>query len=286
MSHLTVWLIAFAITAIPLSLAVCFLIRRYRYWLAEGRKYRTQPVYVPPKPNFAACLLRSLVGRLAAFAYVGPVRIHNKRFLADRRRLLIVVNHQTERDAVVMTRVIGRRRLRYLIALNQVTASRAIWVAFTSGIAVDANAPGSVVRSTASTLAKDRNSSLMIFPEGELHPDGELKRENFHNGAIAIGRLAQRLHSGKDRVPALAVLPVYIRYERDLSRASFWQRLLLALGLNRYRLFFGERTYGCDVYLAEPRDLNLLPESTDEATSWVFEQICALQKSSRNHRVS
>ncbi|MBX9690116.1 MAG: 1-acyl-sn-glycerol-3-phosphate acyltransferase [Candidatus Obscuribacterales bacterium] len=280
---------------------LCFgfwLRKRYKFWYAEGLKYKDVS-YVPPRAGWLGRFFRWTVGRVTAFLFLGPVRIHNGKALKDPRRLVILPNHQTERDAVVIPRILGLRRVRYLIASSQVSPRRAMWVAFTGGISVhhDTN-PGAAVRVTSDTLSKDGDTSLVIFPEGELHPDGEMKREGFHDGAIVIPRLAERLagkrqqkEKDKERPTAVgraavesqnppsayAVVPTYIRYERDRKKAGCCQRLLLFFGLDRWRLFYGERTYGVDVYFGTPVSLSDLPEKNSDATTWVFEEISRLK---------
>jgi 1-acyl-sn-glycerol-3-phosphate acyltransferase len=250
-----------------------YVVRRYFFWRSEGRKYATDPAYVPPSANALERFFRMLAGRFAAFVYLGPVRVKNAHYLKDPRRLLILPNHQTERDAVVVPRIINLLHIRFLMAKTQVTASRAPWVAFTGGISVDhAGSPGSVVKTASRALAADKESSFVVFPEGELMRLEEMQRQKFHDGAIVIGRLAERLSD-----TTFAAMPVYIRYERDIRKAGYLQRTLLFLGLRRWRYFYGEMTYGVDVYFGKPIALSELPENKSEATTQIFEAIVALK---------
>lgn len=252
----------------------CFFVwlsERIQYWKKEAKNYDSAS-YCPPQASLLARIFRLCAGKFVAFVYLGPLRIKNKHYLKDPRRLLILPNHQTERDAVLIPGILGLRKLRYLIAKTQVTADRAPWVAFTGGIAVDhANSPGSAVRTASRVLGAETDSSCVIFPEGELHRDGHMKREGFHNGAIVIARLAERKSKTE-----FAALPVFVRYERDRARAGLLQRFFLAMGLDRWRLFYGERTYGVDVYLGRPISLSELPEDVSAATTRVYEEILKL----------
>ncbi len=268
-----------------LATFVIFLLwlwNRYAFWKAEGKKYAADPGYVPPVCGFFGRWLRSFVGRLAAFVYLGPVRIHSRRFLSDRRRLLILGNHQTERDAIVVPRIAGLRKLRFLMAMSQVQPARAFWVALTGGIAVGhPRSTGGTVEKSARALADDGDTSMVIFPEGELHRDGELKRENFRDGSMRIARLAERLCKERASNREFAVLPIYIRYERDYARAGWMQKLLLNLGLWKWRLFFGERTFGVDIYCGSPIALKDMPVDAHEATTVIFNEIARMKKESR-----
>ncbi len=251
-----------------------YVVQRFRYWKREGLKYFSTPGYVPPSAPLLGRLVRCLAGRFAAFLYLGPVRVVNAHYLADPRRLLILPNHQTERDAVVVPRLIGLLKIRFLMAKTQVTPRRATWVAFTGGISVDhAGAPGSVVKTASRALAADKESSCVIFPEGELRHSEPLLREKFHDGAVVIARLAERL---SDRT--FAAVPTYIRYERDIAKAGWLQRALLGMGLSHWRHFFGEQTYGVTVYLGKPIALADLPEEKSAATTRIYEEIVALSK--------
>lgn len=256
-----------------LSCFALWITERVRFWKLEGKKY-ANPGYFPPQATRFGRIFRYLASRVTSFLYLGPVRIHNKQYLRDKRRLLILPNHRNERDTIVATRLLGLLKARYLIASTQLTPERAPWVAFTGGISVDhANNPGGAARTAARALGDEPDTACVIFPEGQLHRDGTLKREDFHNGAVRITRLA-----AKKSKTEFACLPVYIRYEYDKAKAGLLQRLLLAFGLKRWRLFFAECTYGVDIYLGNPIRLAELPEDAAEATGRIFDEIVRLSQ--------
>ncbi len=71
---------------------------------------------------------------------------------------------------------------------------------------------------------------------------------------------------------------MYVRYERDRSKAGWTQRTLLRLGLDRWRMFYGEKTYGVDIYVGDAIPLSELPADATDATTRIFEEIVALKK--------
>lgn len=262
----------FAVAGV-LLVVVAFAIARAHHWISEGKKL-TEPGHLTPRVSFWARLTRLIVGRITMFLRVGRLTIIGKSNLKYNGRLLLMPNHQIEKDAVVVTTVFGLMHFRFLMAINQITGLRAPFAAWLGGIAVhhDRN-PSASVRTAINALKAERDSSLVVFPQGKLVRDNVLRREEFFAGALMIGKLA-----GKKSELPFAALPVGIYYDRDPKHATLLFRIARALGTRWCSDWFNETTYGVTVMFGRPIPLSELPDDLDQATTVVFEQIRTLSE--------
>lgn len=246
---------------------------RVRYWINEGKKL-LQPGYMTPRVSWWARATRLIIGRIAMRLRVGRLIIIGKSNLKYNGRLLMLPNHQIEKDAVLVTAIFGTMHFRFLMAINQITKLRAPFAAWLGGIAVhhDRN-PSASVRTAISALKAEKNSSLVVFPQGRLIRDNALRREDFFAGALMIGK-----HAAKKSELPFAVLPVGIYYDRDAKHATLLFRVARLFGIRWFSDWFNETTYGATVAFGKPIPLAELPDDLEAATDIVFEQIKALSE--------
>lgn len=254
-------------------LVLAFATARVRFWISEGKKL-LEPGYQTPRVSFWARLTRLVVGRIAMYLRVGRLIVIGKSNLKYNGRLLLMPNHQIEKDAVVVTTVFGLMHFRFLMAINQITGLRAPFAAWLGGIAVhhDRN-PSASVRTAINALKAESDSSLVVFPQGKLVRDNVLRRDEFFAGALMIGKLA-----GKKSELPFAALPVGIYYDRDPKHATLLFRIARALRIRWFSDWFNETTYGVTVMFGRPIPLADLPDDLDEATTRVFEEIRTLSE--------
>lgn len=256
--------------------AALLLLWRTTHWIRHGRKL-VEVGYVPPRPPIQARWLRCWLSRLLLFFMVGKLRIVGAQHLRHRGRLIILVNHIIEHDAVVLPAVLGCRHFRSLMAVNQITPLRAPLAALTGAIAVHHEKnPRAAVRAAIAALDAEEDSSLLVFPQGELHKDNVLERKHFFSGAMLITHKA-----AKNSDEPFAVLPIGMDYDRNPAHRPRWQKLLNAAGIP-VRRFFGQTTSAVNVVVGEPIPLDKLPEGHDEAMTAVFERICTLTNQAKN----
>jgi len=154
------------------------------------------------------------------------VHVQGARQLGELEQFVIVANHNSHLDTLLLMSVLPRERLcstRPVAALDHFGKSRnlARWMdRLLAPVWVDrVNAPGDAVRDMARAL--EAGESLILFPEGTRGTPGELAP--FHTG---IGRLLES-H------PDLPVIPAHILGpERALPRGAalplpVWNRILL-----------------------------------------------------------
>ena len=241
---------------------------RIRFWINEGNKL-LQPGYMTPKVSWWARATRLVIGRIAMHLRVGRLIIIGKENLKYQGRLLMLPNHQIEKDAVIVTAVFGTMHFRFLMAINQITKLRAPFAAWLGGIAVhhDRN-PAASVRTAMRALSAEQTSSLVVFPQGKLVRDNALRREDFFAGALMIGR-----HAAKKSELPFAVLPVGIYYDRDAKHATLLFRVARWFGITWFSDWFNETTFGATVAFGKPIPLADLPEDLERATDIVFEEI-------------
>ncbi len=204
---------------------------RILFWINEGKKL-LQPGYMTPKVSWWARATRLFIGRIAMHLRVGRLIIIGKENLRYRGRLLMLPNHQIEKDAVIVTAVFGTMHFRFLMAINQITKLRAPFAAWLGGIAVhhDRN-PAASVRTAMRALGAEQNSSLVVFPQGRLIRNNALLREDFFAGALMIGK-----HAAKKSELPFAVLPIVSYYDRDSKHATLLFRVARLFGITMMAL--------------------------------------------------
>jgi 1-acyl-sn-glycerol-3-phosphate acyltransferase len=246
---------------------------RISFWKAEGKRV-LEPGHVPPLPRWHQRFIRMALGRLFVFLCIGRLRIVGKQHLKFAGRVISFANHQTERDAVLMTYLSGTRKTRYFIAKTQSEGWRAPLVAFTGGIVVEhatRRGPILALMSAIGTMQKEQGTDFIIFPQGKLVRDNVLVRKDFFSGIAVIGYKVS-----PDSEETLAYLPIAIYYDRDPSHATLLHRTLRFCGMKNFRTFFGEIVYGAVVFVGEPIPVSCLPEDKEAATDVLFERIQTL----------
>ncbi len=262
----------YAVAGIVL-LALLLASFRVRHWINEGKKLQ-QPGYMTPKVSWWARATRLIIGRIAMHLRVGRLIIIGKSNLKFRGRLLMLPNHQIEKDAVLVTAIFGTMHFRFLMAINQITRLRAPFAAWLGGIAVhhDRN-PSASVRTAIKAMSAEQDSSLVVFPQGRLIRDNALRREDFFAGALMIGK-----HAGKKSELPFAVLPVGVYYDRDCKHATLLFRAARMLGIRWFSDWFNETTFGATVAFGKPILLADLPDDLEKATDIVFNEIKSLSE--------
>jgi 1-acyl-sn-glycerol-3-phosphate acyltransferase len=262
------WWLLLALMLVVLDVGVFVIARNILHWQGEGARLFDSG-HVPPKVSRMAKLARLLFGRYMKFRFVGPVRVLNEHYLHTPGRKLILCNHQIEKDAPMVMYLFDKLNFRYLIASTQVSGTRVPIAAWTGAIVVDhKNNPSGAVRMAVKVLGSEDDSSLVVFPQGMLVRDNNLKREEFAAGALMIAKLAQK----KSKEP-FEVLTMAIDYDRDPSHATPFHKLLRFLGFRHFRSFFGEQTYRAAVAFGEPIPFAKLPSDLDEGMDVVFARI-------------
>ena len=250
-------------------------IRGAVFWWKEGEKLRKEPGHATPPSPLLARITRVIVARLFRRFFVGPVTVLGQKNLNYEGRLIILINHQTERDAIMVPSILGLRHTRALMAVTQIHGIRTPLAAWSGIIAVhhDTN-PMAAVRAAIKILQGEKDSSFVVFPQGALIRDNHLKREEFFDGAMMIAKMVAQ----KSEQP-LAVLPAAIAYDRNPAHGTLLHRFFDMLGLFKYRNFFGESVYRGGIAFGEPIPMDALPTNRKEAMDIAFEQIVALSAS-------
>jgi 1-acyl-sn-glycerol-3-phosphate acyltransferase len=283
------------------AVVLTFVALRVRFWIQQGEKLASEPGHRTPHVTLVARLTRLFLSTIVKRWFVGPVRVRNKRFLKFRGRLIIVLNHQTERDAIVMPAILRLLPFRALMAATQIVGLRKPLCAWLGIIAVHhTKNPAASLRTSIDILQAEDDTSFVVFPQGALHRDNELKREDFFDGTIMIAKKVQE----KSKAP-VAILCGGIAYDRNPAHKTlcqkFWgpladalvrsnekarklpdgtrpsrlrRRLLLMEGFLK-REFFGDTVYGAAVVWREPLLVSALPDNRKAAMDLVFENIKA-----------
>ena len=258
---------------IALLLGGACAIRRAFYWKAEGERV-LKPGYLTPPPSLAARFVRWVFSLTFKFLFVGPVRIIGAHNLKYPGRVIVLGNHQTERDSLLSLYLLGLREARYFIASNQATRTRAPFVAFTGGITVDREqprGPASALSSAIKAMIKEEESSFVIFPQGRLVRTNELKREDFFPGVVLLGRKV-----GEKSDASVAYLPFGVYFDRDPANASPFHKAMIRLGWKSFRKIFGEVVYRAVIVVGEPIPVRAMPRDPEKATDVLFERIVEL----------
>lgn len=185
-------------------------------------------------------------------------------------RLVALGSHQTERDSLVMLKMMKDRPLRYFIAVNQVQGWRAPLVAFTGGIVVHPGTAQSAraLRAAIRCMRSEADTSFVVFPQGMLVPNNVLLRADFRAGVVVLAA-----KTAEQSIMPVAYLPFAIYYDRDPAHADAFHRFVNRMGWRNFRSFFGEVTYGAVLVIGQPVAAEILPRDRDEAMDALFEQV-------------
>ncbi|MBX9686103.1 MAG: 1-acyl-sn-glycerol-3-phosphate acyltransferase, partial [Candidatus Obscuribacterales bacterium] len=255
-------------------LLAALAIQRYRFWRNEAVKM-TQGAYLPPAPGRLATFTLKLVGRLAAFLFIGKIKVIGRQNARYKGKLLIVGNHQFMLDVATMSQSIpgAYRHLGKAAELKHPLRSFfAVWTGHFAAVVEAGKAQGGsekVIEACAQALS---GSNLLLFPQGKLVYDNVLRPDDFRTGAV---RAAQLCRSQYDQ--DVAFLPVGIHYHEEKSRRSWLYGLMNAIGFRQFRRFpdsVKTRTfYGASVVIGKPIPLASLPENPREATEMLRQSI-------------
>lgn len=272
--HFSVALALWILLSVLALAAVGGLAYRVRYWWREGKKLVDQPGYVTPRAPLFARITRLIGFKIMAWRYIGPIKRIGSEHMKDKRRLIILINHQTERDVLIIPTTLRLRVVRALMAVTQIFGIRIPAAAWMGVIAVhhDKN-PSAALRGMIRIMQQDEDSDGIVFPQGQLIRDNVLKREQFFDGALMIGKKTAE----KSKRP-VAFLPAAIAYDRDPSHATWLQRLLEGLGWKKFRDFYGETMYGAAIAFGKPIPVEELPNDYKAAMTVVFDRIVELSK--------
>jgi 1-acyl-sn-glycerol-3-phosphate acyltransferase len=279
------------IITIGLSLlAVGYIAYRVRFWMSEGKKL-AKGGYLPPPPTFFGRWAYRLATKLGCFLVVGPVKVIGRQNARYPGRLIIVPNHQFEFDFAVVSRALpyAYRQLAVASEVSGFRSAIAAWVGFCAVDGERGKAKGkagaeAVIEAGAKILTHDK--AFLMFPQGILVRDNELRKEEFRTGWIRIlNRAADNVDKNE-----LAALPIGIVYHRDPKHATWGHRLanrinfpgflLRLIGFAGFRVWVskvtnplpGEPTkivtknYGATVVVGKPIPLKDLPADIHEAT--------------------
>ncbi|MBY0359763.1 MAG: YihY family inner membrane protein [Candidatus Obscuribacterales bacterium] len=266
-------LLAIALAVVGVVCTVFVTVRRVRHWQREGAKL-SDAAYTAPEANWIARFCRLACGKIFAFLFLGRIRIFNAKARKTKGRFLVVFNHQTERDALVMLRSLGMLRFRYMIDLSQVGGWRAALAAWTGAIPVDFDSnPGIAARKAIRCLQNEEGTSLVLFPQGKLVRNNDLKREDFHAGMLMIGKQAQK----KSKEP-FYILPGAIHYDRNPKTRTLLHKALnlITFGMFRFRHWFGETTSGATIVFGEPIPMESIADNLEAGMDVVYREIKTL----------
>lgn len=251
-----------------LFVLVNYLTFKFTYWYKEGQILRT-PGHLTPRISLPARFTRNALLRLLSSLFVGKVTIRGREKIPSRSRQIVVANHQTEKDTLLMGNLLGVSNYRYMIAKYQTAGWRAPLAAWTGAIIVDFKSEegGSIALKTSKRMMErpdELDTDFLLFPQGNLHPDNEICREQFRPGAALLALHAASL--GQD----ISILPIGIKYIRDPAAMTWFQKVLSIAGLADARRFFGDLTYGAILNVGERISI-----STDNSAEEITDRIYA-----------
>jgi 1-acyl-sn-glycerol-3-phosphate acyltransferase len=190
--------------------------KRWLYWKAQGEVILT-PGRVGPRPTFTSRLIRYLLGRMAVRFNMGPCTVVGRRNLWYPGRVITFGPHFSYlNDTPLALRLMKVRPMRYFIAWEEAVgdperakrvtgfvgklwrlaeALRTPMLAWSGGIPVkrgDSQATKDALNAGIQAMDEDGDSSFIIFPEGKVRPQAQLKRENFFGGAVKLGQKANQ----------------------------------------------------------------------------------------------
>ena len=169
--------------------------------------------------------------------------------------------------------------MRFLMSINQTRGFlRAPFFAWMGAISVGydksqpkAKSSGAAVTSAVEALSSELDSMLVIFPQGSLIRNNDLKRDQFYTGVMKIARLSEE-KTGQ----AFFVVPVAAEYCCDKAFATPVQKFLARLGFKRH--FFGRTIYGAKIYIGQPLKRSALPADDALALDAYYETLIETRK--------
>jgi len=194
------------------------------------------------------------------FLEVGPIKILGKKRLPDSGPMIIAPFHIDAGDASIVSALLGVRPMYYLIRTSEVQGWRG-WIAtMTGAIAVDHDtqeARTKAFKATVKALSDGGpDACMIIFPQGQLVPDEEVRRDDFKSGTMLIARMVAR-----KRKEPVWIVPIGLHYRTDPRESTAFQKMLQSLGFKHFRNLFGHQNYGA--YGVVGRPFKVTPKSAD-----------------------
>jgi 1-acyl-sn-glycerol-3-phosphate acyltransferase len=281
------------VVGLTLVVALLQLIRsRIKYWAPHVQKVQGGG-YVPPQPYFLTALLMRTLCIILGFLEVGPIKILGKNRLPVSGPTIIAPFHVDAGDGSIISSMLGIRSMYYMIRTTEVVGFRG-WIAtLTGAIAVDEESQegrSKAFKAAISALANGGpNACMIIFPQGQLVPDEEVRRSDFKSGTMAIAKLAAR-----KRKEPIWIVPVGMHYRTDPQEATLFQKTVHRLGFKKFRNLFGHQNYGAYAIIGKPfkvspkaADLDeiarglTLHDDADKATDGYVQRLIILQKAAK-----
>ncbi len=288
---MTIMLIKYALLALLAFVAV-----RTAYWFWHGRKLQKSG-YMPPSSTRVARWFYKVACKAIAFLGVGPIKVigaENAKFVG---RALVLPNHQFALDFAVIGKATPfsfRQLAKAKEVKNPFMGALAAWIG-TVGVQVEggksqsAGGGQAVIDAGAKILAKSSGARMLLFPQGKLVFNNQLKEEDFRTGATRILNTT----AGMVGINGLYALPMAVHYKRDRKDATRFHRLVNALGIKAFRRWKdfelvpnadGSKTkedrifttYGATVAIGKPIAMADLPTDPREAIKVIAAEIQAL----------
>ena len=267
-----------AIAWLLIYLASALLVVWFVYWSRQGWLLSHRSGHYAPMISAVPRFLRWVVGCVVAWYFIGPVRIQGWDNIKDfKGRLIVAPKHVMETDAVLVAKLARTRKLRFLIAINQTQFPRSAPLAWMGAISVgyDKSNPAlsgaNAVRSAVTAMTEEKDTILLVFPEGALDKANKLLRKNVRGGTVRIGKALHQKRPDQN----WHIAAVDVTYETDPSKATRFQRAVERLGLPRS--FLGNKVYGATVTYGVPFATASLPEGEEQATDMLFTALAGLR---------
>jgi hypothetical protein len=248
------------------------------YWQIQGWLLSHRSGHYAPMISILPRLLRWAVGCMAARIFVGPVRVIGFEKVKNfKGRLIVTPKHVIETDATLVARMARSWKVRFLMAIDQTAGLRGAPLAWMGAISVGydntnpALSAANATKSAVETMTREKDSVLLLFPEGKLDKPNILVRENFRAGAVRIAKACQAKCAHQD----WHILPVDVQYECDPSKATRFQRMLKRLHIPRG--FLGNTVYGATVTFGDPIKVATLPDDETQSMDQLFGAFVSLR---------
>lgn len=290
-------IIVIAVSTLVVVTAICLArlaSARIRFWAPEVTKVQAGG-YVPPAPYFLTALLMRFFCILLGFLEVGPIKVFGKRRLPESGPIIIAPFHIDAGDASIISALLGVRPMYYLIRTTEVQGWRGWMATMTGAIAVDEETQDGRTRAFKATVAAlvegGPNATMIIFPQGQLIPDEEVRRDDFKSGTMLIAKMVAR-----KRKEPVWIVPIGLHYRTDPREATMFQRWVQKLGFKKFRNLFGHQNYGAYAVVGKPfkvtpktADLDEIAkglsaaDDADKATDMYVSRLKLLQKAARRN---
>ncbi|MBU6453933.1 MAG: 1-acyl-sn-glycerol-3-phosphate acyltransferase [Cyanobacteria bacterium REEB67] len=261
------------------AILVIFAGCRIGFWIYQGKRLQETGYMPPPSTKFARWFYKRTC-HIFTFLFVGPVKVIGRENARFDGRGLILPNHQFAMDFAVVGEAIPfsyRQVAKAAEVKGVLRGTLAAWIG-TVGVQVEGGkaqdgAANTVIATGKNILSHSHGARMLLFPQGMLVFDNELRPKDFRTGATRI--LQATLGAIAPEEP-LYVLPMAIDYKRDRKNATLLVKILHGVGLKAFRrwrdyeLIKNEdgsktkkprvfTTYGATCVIGKPIDVRTLP---------------------------